>query len=90
MATRRGAMLAPNRDPGARSITFRLPQELYETLSSIAENERRSMNGVTAILLEEALAARKGATDAQKAEIAALKKSLREAKAAAKKAGTTT
>jgi hypothetical protein len=39
----------------ARSITLRLPAPLFDRLRAAAEADRRSMNSMAAILLEEAL-----------------------------------
>ena len=43
----------------SRSVTFRLPLPTYETLQQLAAEDRRSLNGIVTILLEEAITARK-------------------------------
>ena len=43
----------------SRSVTFRLGLDLYNDLSALAAEDRRSLNGMAAVLLEEALNARK-------------------------------
>lgn len=70
------------RDPNACSITFRLSVELRSALSEYAAAERRSLNGVLALLLEEAIAARRAAAAAEAAEMAELRRAARAAKAA--------
>ena len=42
----------------SRSATFRLGIDLYYDLSALAAEDRRSLNGMAAVLLEEALTAR--------------------------------
>jgi predicted transcriptional regulator len=49
-------------------LSARLPQDLMEQLSQIAETERRPISMMTRLLLEEALAAR--AKKAKKKEVA--------------------
>jgi hypothetical protein len=41
-----------------RSVTFRLPLPTYEALQQLAAEDRRSLNGIVTILLEEAITAR--------------------------------
>ena len=38
-----------------RSVTFRLPLPTYEALQQLAAADRRSLNGIVTILLEEAI-----------------------------------
>lgn len=71
------------RDPNARSITFRLPLSLYETIADFADDERRSLNAVTCLLLEEAIEAREVEREAQEAELAELRELAAQRKAAA-------
>ena len=42
----------------SRSVTFRLGLDLYNDLSALAAEDRRSLNGIVTILLEEAVTAR--------------------------------
>jgi len=42
-----------------RSVTFRLDVGIYEALQQLAAADRRSLNGIVTILLEEAITARK-------------------------------
>jgi len=42
-----------------RSVTFRLDVGIYEALQQLAAEDRRSLNGIATILLEEAITARK-------------------------------
>ena len=39
----------------SRSVTFRLGLDLYNDLSALAAEDRRSLNGIVTILLEEAI-----------------------------------
>jgi hypothetical protein len=57
-STKNNPNVTIRRDPQARSVTFRLPLVLHEYLQSMGEQERRSLNSATVILLEEAVAAR--------------------------------
>ena len=77
------------KDPNARSITFRLPVELHAAIRVMATAEHRSLNQATCLLISEALAARKAADDAAKAELADLRRQAREAKKAARLAAAT-
>jgi len=43
----------------ARSLTLRFQQPLYDRLRAAADADRRSINSMVAILLEEALLSRK-------------------------------
>ena len=78
------ANTTPRKDPNARSITFRLPNELHDAIRVMATAEHRSLNQATCLLINEALAARKAADDAAKAELADLRRQAREAKKAAR------
>ena len=42
----------------SRSVTFRMGLDLYNDLSALAAEDRRSLNGIVTILLEEAVTAR--------------------------------
>ena len=72
----------PRRESSARSITFRLTVEMHAALADIADTERRSLNGVVGLLLEEALEARAIAKAAHDAEMAELRRAAKAAKAA--------
>lgn len=72
------------RDPNARSVTFRLPIGIHSQLAHYADTERRSMNAVTCLLLEEALEARAIRERKEKQELAELRRLARQAKAAAR------
>ena len=78
------AATTTRKDPNARSITFRLPNELHDAIRVMATAEHRSLNQATCLLINEALAARKAADDAAKAELADLRRQAREAKKAAR------
>jgi hypothetical protein len=73
---------ASRRDPNARSVTFRLPLEMHTEISRIAQDERRSLNAVTVLLIEEALEARNARDRKEKAELAELRRLAKQAKAA--------
>ncbi|MFZ9619974.1 MAG: hypothetical protein ACO289_02125 [Prochlorococcaceae cyanobacterium] len=77
---------AKRRDPNARSITFRLPLELYETIADYADDERRSLNAVTCLLLEEAIDARESEREAQEAELAQLRELAKQQRKAEREA----
>lgn len=70
------------RDPNARSITFRLPLDLYGIIADYADEERRSLNAVTCLLLEEAIDARETEREAQEAELAHLREIAKQQQAA--------
>ena len=53
-----GRSTQSRRDPNARSVTFRLPLMIYEAIQGYADDERRTLNAVTCLLLEEAISAR--------------------------------
>ena len=77
---------AAKRDPHARSITFRLPNEIHAGIQRMAQDEQRSLNQATCLLLTDALARRQARIDADAAELAELRRQARAAKKAARRA----